>query len=60
MNDLVETKCYRCESTDISISNVDGYVCQDCNCWFDVEEESGEIIFAYDHFPGQAIKQSEE
>jgi len=48
-----EIKCYRCDSEDIAISCVDGYVCQDCNCWFDVEDESGEIIYAYDHLPEQ-------
>lgn len=43
--------CVRCDSTDISISNIDGYVCEKCGAWFDVDSEDGSILFAYDHLP---------
>lgn len=49
-----KTECPRCgaQESDLSISDIDGYVCENCDAWFDLDVE-GEVIFAYDHQPEQ-------
>lgn len=44
--------CIRCKSENVTISHVDGYVCLDCNAWFDVDDD-GDLVFAYDHLPSE-------
>lgn len=34
----------------ISISNIDGFECVDCGCWFDTDE-AGNVLWAYDEVP---------
>ena len=51
-------KCVRCNSDDVSISNVDGLRCLKCGAWFDVDEDTHEILWAFDHLP-RMIEQDE-
>ncbi len=46
MSDTTD-RCPRCGSGDTIISNIDGYECDNCGCWFD-RGELGELIYAYD------------
>ena len=52
MRDTVPN-CPRCESDNVAISNIEGYECIDCGCWFDVNEETGRVEWSYDHCPSE-------
>jgi len=40
------THCPKCNNDDLTISCIDGMVCEDCGCWFDCEED-GSPLFLY-------------
>ena len=46
-------ECPRCKSKELCIDNVDGYTCMDCGAWFDLDEDTGKTVWAYDHKPNE-------
>lgn len=45
-----QNKCPKCESVEVSYSNIEGYECMECGCWFD-RDDSGDLCFMYDSSP---------
>ncbi|RPH75956.1 hypothetical protein EHM76_00310 [bacterium] len=44
-------KCGNTDTNEVAVSNIDGYECMKCGCWFDRDETDGSVRFAYESHP---------